>query len=75
MSVRGCDSEQVYHALVWIQGKTMRRYTVARSTVYHALVWIQGKTLGVDVRKRPGVYHALVWIQGKTELGSAIVVM
>ena len=35
---------RVYHALVWIQGKTLALHGRRRMTVYHALVWIQGKT-------------------------------
>ena len=34
----------VYHALVWIQGKTYAADSMRDPSVYHALVWIQGKT-------------------------------
>ena len=34
----------VYHALVWIQGKTEQLQRCHMAAVYHALVWIQGKT-------------------------------
>ncbi len=56
----------LYHACVWIQGKTASARSGEATPLYHACVWIQGKTMQDLTDMRNALYHACVWIQGKT---------
>ena len=58
---------QLYHACVWIQGKTMLYVAFTYAPLYHACVWIQGKTAQATTSATVPLYHACVWIQGKTQ--------
>ncbi len=40
----GVSCFRLYHACVWIQGKTLSYETPLLGVLYHACVWIQGKT-------------------------------
>ena len=60
---------ELYHACVWIQGKTRWPMTKTSSPLYHACVWIQGKTSVNTSLPSYLLYHACVWIQGKTREG------
>ncbi len=42
----------LYHACVWIQGKTSTQSTPTASRLYHACVWIQGKTCSLCGRRK-----------------------
>ena len=50
---RALQLKRVYHAFLWIQGKTSGLSSSASMAVYHAFLWIQGKTSGNEL--------SLVW--------------